>query len=379
MNYRQIDEAAEPTGVGKLIIQIPCYNEAGTLAQALAALPREVPGVHIVEWLIVDDGSVDGTADIARASGVDHIVRLRRNRGLAFAWRTGIETALRAGADVIVNTDADNQYDAGAIPDLVAPIVDGRADVAVGRRPIRSIQHFSPLKKALQRLGSAVMRAMSRIDVEDAPSGFRALSREAALQMTVLDGYTYTLETLFHAGRLRLAVVNVPVAVNADLRPSRLVKSILSYVRRSAVTMLRFYLAYEAPRLCLIGAGSSVVAAAGSLAAWAFWDGGVVAVLVAVSCGLLSATFLLAALLADGLLMVRQLTADTRRIALEMATREGRPEIVGATPSAPRTPSPAPSVVADPGYLTDVAAKDPAKAWERADAAVDATTGSDRS
>jgi len=229
----------------KLIIQIPCFNEEQTLAIALAALPRELEGFDQVEWLVVDDGSRDGTVRVARAAGVHHVVRHTRNQGLARAFMTGLDACLRLGADVIVNTDADNQYCAADIPALVRPVVDGRADIAVGARPIAVIDHFSPVKKLLQRLGSWVVRAASQTSVADAPSGFRAISRQAAQKLMVFSDYTYTLETLIQAGHKNMAVVSVPVRVNEDLRPSRLVRSTLSYVRRSVVTILRILVIYR--------------------------------------------------------------------------------------------------------------------------------------
>ena len=229
----------------KLIIQIPCFNEAETLAVALADLPREVAGFDQVEWLIIDDGSADDTVAVARANGVDHVVRHTRNRGLAYAFMTGLDACLRNGADVIVNTDADNQYCAADIPALTEPVVAGQADMAIGARPITEIEHFSPVKKALQRLGSWVVRVTSRTRVSDAPSGFRAISRAAAQRFVVFNSYTYTLETIIQAGQKNMQVVSVPVRVNGDLRPSRLVRSIPSYVRRSILTIVRIFVIYR--------------------------------------------------------------------------------------------------------------------------------------
>jgi glycosyltransferase involved in cell wall biosynthesis len=229
----------------KLIIQIPCYNEAGTLAIALAALPRAVAGFDTVEWLIIDDGSHDDTVRVAQENGVDHVVRHTRNRGLAYAFMTGIEACLQRGADVIVNTDADNQYNADDIPALTAPIVAGRADIVVGARPIATIAHFSPIKKLLQGLGSWVVRTASRTDIPDAPSGFRAVTRKAAAQMVVFSEYTYTLETIIQAGQRNMAITSVPIRVNGDLRPSRLVKSIPSYIKRSIATIVRIFVIYR--------------------------------------------------------------------------------------------------------------------------------------
>ena len=229
----------------KLVIQIPSCNEADTLPVTLGALPRKVDGFEKVEWVVIDDGSTDQTAEVARQHGADHVVRHVRNRGLAQAFMTGLEDSLRLRADVIVNTDADNQYDARDIPALVAPILEGRADLVVGSRPIETIQHFSPIKKLLERIGSWVVRVASKTDVADAPSGFRALSRDAARQMIVFNKYTYTLETIIQAGQKAMAIASVPVRVNSELRPSRLVRSIPSYVWRSMVTIVRIFIVYR--------------------------------------------------------------------------------------------------------------------------------------
>ena len=229
----------------KLIIQIPCYNEAETLAITLSALPREVPGFDKVEWLIIDDGSTDETIKVARNNGADHIVRHIRNQGLARAFMTGIREAVRLGADVIVNTDADNQYNADDISSLTGPIINGQADIVVGARPIDSINHFSPLKKLLQKMGSWVVRSASRTDIPDASSGFRAMSSDVAQQLVVFNNYTYTLETIIQAGQKNMAITSVPVRVNAYLRPSKLVKSIPSYVIHSIVTIVRIFIVYR--------------------------------------------------------------------------------------------------------------------------------------
>ena len=247
-----------------LVIQIPCFNEAGTLGITLAALPRTVPGFERVEWMVIDDGSTDDTIEIARTGGVHHIVRLGRNQGLARAFAAGLEAAVRAGADVIVNTDADNQYHADDIPKLTAPILAGEADLVIGARPIIDTPHFSRTKKALQLLGSMVVRMASRTQVVDAPSGFRALSRAAALRLHVHGEYTYTLETIIAAGRGNLAVASVPIRTNPDLRPSRLVRSVRGYVLRSAVTILRSFATYKPLRL-FAGIGLVLLAAGGAL------------------------------------------------------------------------------------------------------------------
>lgn len=229
----------------KLIIQIPCLNEAATLGAALATLPRSVAGFDEVEWLVVDDGSTDGTDELARRLGVDHVVRHPVNRGLATAFMTGIDAALQEGADVIVNTDADNQYEAADIPLLVQPILEHRADMVIGARPIAQTEHFSWIKKLLQRFGSWAVRLASQTDVADAPSGFRAMTRETAMRLNVFNAYTYTLETIIQAGLSNLTVVSVPIRTNPDLRPSRLVKSIPNYVKRSLVTILRVFVIYR--------------------------------------------------------------------------------------------------------------------------------------
>mgnify|MGYP001059936229 CR=1 FL=1 len=238
----------------KLIIQIPCYNEEESLPVSLGELPREVEGFDQVEWLIIDDGSRDRTVEVARSHGVDHVVSLPSNQGLAKAFMAGIEASLAAGADVIVNTDADNQYDASGIPELTGPVLSGEADIVVGARPIQDTQHFSVLKKLLQRLGSWVVRKASGSSVVDAPSGFRSFSRKAALGLNVFSSYTYTLETIIQAGQKNLSIVSVPVSTNPDLRESRLLKSMSSYVWRSMTTIVRMFVVYK-PFPFFLGAG----------------------------------------------------------------------------------------------------------------------------
>ncbi len=231
--------------MNKLIIQIPCFNEENSLPVSLKELPRYVEGFDSVEWMVIDDGSTDRTVEVARSLGVDHIVGFSKNQGLAKVFSLGLESALALGADVIVNTDADNQYCAADIPALVRPILEGRAEIVIGTRPIDSIEHFSWAKKKLQKLGSWMVRKVSGTDVPDAPSGFRAISREAALRLNVFTPYTYTLETIIQAGQKNIPVVTVPVRVNEDLRPSRLVKSISSYIKKSIITMLRVFVFYR--------------------------------------------------------------------------------------------------------------------------------------
>ena len=244
----------------KLIIQIPCLNEAETLGVALEALPRQVPGFESVEWLIIDDGSIDDTAALAKLLGADHVIRHPVNRGLAAAFMTGLDACLRLGADVIVNTDADNQYEASDIHKLTGPVLSGAADMVIGARPIDETEHFSWIKKKLQRLGSWAVRMASKTRVEDAPSGFRAISRDTAMRLNVFSAYTYTLETIIQAGLSNLRVISVPVRTNPDLRPSRLVKSISSYVKRSLLTIVRVFVIYR-PLALFVYTGSIFMAA----------------------------------------------------------------------------------------------------------------------
>ncbi len=245
----------------KLIIQIPCFNEAEQLPATLADLPRSVPGIDAVEWLIIDDGSSDDTVKVARSHGVHHVVRLTNNKGLAAAFQAGLDASLKLGADVIVNTDADNQYQGADIPKLVAPILAGQADMVVGDRETQTIEHFSPLKKQLQRLGSAVVARASGTQVPDATSGFRAYNREAALQVQVVSKFTYTLETLIQAGKMLVAVDHTPIRTNPKTRESRLFPSMWAYVRRNAGSIFRIYSLYEPMRVFFIAAAIVAVPA----------------------------------------------------------------------------------------------------------------------
>ncbi len=309
----------EPGRHRKLVIQIPCYDEAETLPATLADLPREVVGFDVVEWLVVDDGSTDDTARVARDLGVDHVVSFPSNRGLAAAFVAGLEAALRVGADVIVNTDADNQYDASCIPALVAPILDGRADLVVGERPIEAVDEFSPLKKRLQRVGSAIVRLASDTDVRDAASGFRALSRETALQLQVFGRYSYTMETLVQAGWQGLDVVGVPVRVNPATRPSRLVRSIPQYIWRSAQTIVRSFALYKPFRFFLLLAAAPAALGVVLVVRWAYlvWftedpAGRVPSLVAAAVCLLVAALVAVVGLLADLLSANRRSLAEVR-------------------------------------------------------------------
>jgi glycosyltransferase involved in cell wall biosynthesis len=256
----------------KLIIQIPCLNEEESLPVTLRDLPRKVDGFDAVEWLVIDDGSTDRTVEVAREHGVDHIVRLTNNKGLANGFQAGLDAALKLGADVIVNTDADNQYDGRDVATLVKPIVAGDADMVVGDRQVMTIDHFSPAKKALQRLGSWVVRQASQTDIPDTTSGFRAYNREAALSLQVVSKFTYTLETIIQAGKMTVAVDHVPIRTNPKLRESRLFPSMWTYIRRNGISIFRIYALYEPLRVFMTAA---LVVGLAAVAVWArffyFW------------------------------------------------------------------------------------------------------------
>ncbi len=321
--------AGPPRRPVKLVIQIPCFNEEESLPATLADLPREVPGVDIVEWLVVNDGSRDRTVEVARACGVDHIVDLPVNKGLAHAFMAGLQRALEEGADIIVNTDADNQYAASDIPALIAPILAREAEFVVGARPISEIAHFSPIKRALQRLGSGVVRLASGTEVQDAPSGFRAISREAALRLNIFDSYTYTLESIVQAGLSGMRIVSVPVGVNGETRPSRLVRSIPDYVRRSAASILRTAFVYRPGRTMFL-LGLPLFLAGGALALRWLWllAGGtdrahVPSLVAAAVLGLTAIMLWVAGLLAELLGINRRLLQDIQ-YRLRRAAAEGR-------------------------------------------------------
>lgn len=249
----------------KLFIQIPCLNESEFLAATLAELPRKLDGIDEIKWLVIDDGSTDNTAEVALANGVDYVVRFPQNQGLAAAFQAGVDAALKLGADIIVNTDADNQYDASAIPALIAPILDGSADVVIGDRDTGNVQEFSRLKRYLQSVGTNVVRRLSGTSVKDATSGFRAFSRDAAMQINLVTKFTYTIESLIQVDDASLALANVPVKRNDSVRPSRLFGSTWKYVRRNAWTMMRIYLQYRPLRL-FVPLGSVLLV--GGLLAW---------------------------------------------------------------------------------------------------------------
>ncbi len=258
----------------KLIVQIPCLNEEATLPEALRAIPRQIPGIERVEVLVIDDGSSDGTASVARANGADHVVRFSKRKGLAYGFMAGLDACLRLGADVIVNTDADNQYAGADIPRLIAPILAGEADMVIGDRQVGEVAHFSWTKRRLQELGSWVVRKVSGTTVPDATSGFRALTREAALRINIVSEFTYTLESIIQAGKKRLAVSHLPI-VTQETRPSRLFTSTWDYVKRSAATILRIYAMYE-PFKVFVLIGTALVlggAALGARYAYFWWLG----------------------------------------------------------------------------------------------------------
>lgn len=259
----------------KLIIQIPCFNEAENLPETLVALPRRIEGIDTIEVLVIDDGSHDGTADVARRFGVHHIVRHRRNRGLAAAFQSGLDAALAAGADIIVNTDADGQYEGADIAKLVAPVTAHEADIVIGDRGVADNAHFGPFKRLLQQAGSSVVRRLSRTDVTDAVSGFRAISRAAAQRITITTEFSYTTDMLIQAGRKRLKIVSVPIRTHAAVRPSRLFRSVPQFISRQLMTMARAYATYNPLRtFALIGGAVSLVGLLPILRFLYFWGTG---------------------------------------------------------------------------------------------------------
>jgi len=319
----------------KLIVQIPSYNEAGSLAGTVADIPRRIDGIDHVEILIIDDGSTDATVEVARAAGVDHIIRNKSNMGLARTFSNGLHACLERGADIIVNTDGDNQYSGASIPDLVRPILEGRADIVVGDRGTQEVAHFSPLKKRLQRWGSAAVRRLSGLDVRDAVSGFRAYSREAALRTNVMSRFSYTVETLIHAGNSHLTVVSVPVVTNPKLRESRLYTGMFSFVRKQMLTMIRSYAMYRALRffsalgLILVGIGALPVIRFLVLFALGQGQGNIQSLVLGGVLIILGMITFAVGLLADAVAANRRLAEQTletvRRIELSMVTGRSNP------------------------------------------------------
>jgi glycosyltransferase involved in cell wall biosynthesis len=327
----------------KLIIQIPCKDEEEALPVTLADLPREVPGFDQVEWLVIDDGSTDRTVEVARAHGVDHIVRLTNNKGLANGFQAGVDACLKLGADVIVNTDADNQYYGPDILKLVEPIVNGTADMVVGDRQVMTIDHFSPLKKSLQRLGSWVVRQASETTVPDTTSGFRAYNREAALQLQVVSRYTYTLETIIQAGKMTVAIDHVPIRTNGKLRESRLFTSMGQYVRRNAVSIFRIYSMYEPLKvfmsLALLVGVLAVAVWTRFLVAWIQGDGAGHVQSLILGAVLFNASVVLAALgiigdlLSGQRIMLQRIFERVRRLELQAEVPPSHYEPGGAGPT----------------------------------------------
>jgi glycosyltransferase involved in cell wall biosynthesis len=320
----------------KLIIQIPCLNEADTLPATLADLPRQIPGIDAIEVVVIDDGSRDETSAVARAHGVHHVIRFRRRKGLAAAFMAGIDASLKAGADLIVNTDADNQYTGQDIARLVAPLLTGEADIVIGDRNIRAIQHMSWPKKLLQRLGSWTVRKVSNTTVPDTTSGFRAYTREAALRMTIVSDFSYTLESIIQAGKKRMAIAHVEVGTNARTRPSRLFDSISSYLKHSGATIVRIYAMYEPLKVFSYIGGTFVFA--GILVSLPFLydyffrgyaEGKIQSLILAAVLMIVGFQILLIGLLADVISGTRKLLEDVlyrvRRMELEQPAPKSTP------------------------------------------------------
>ena len=329
----------------KVIVQIPCYNEEGTLPDVMRDMPRSIPGVDILETLVIDDGSSDRTVEVARALGVNHVVSHSGNKGLAAAFQTGIDACLRLGADIIVNTDGDNQYPQSMIPALVAPILKGEADMVVGDRQVTQIEHFSPVKKVLQVMGSWVVRQASGTAVVDAPSGFRAMSRDAALRLNVITKYTYTLETIVQAGKKNISIASVPVTTNKVTRPSRLMRGIFDYIKKSTATLVRIYALYEPLKVFFYLGGLLILF---GLLGWgrimwmwyfeehmnfrATFSGHLPSVIFAVLSLIIGFQIWLIGLLADLIASSRRLTEDTlyrvKRMELELSELRQRGQMI---------------------------------------------------
>jgi glycosyltransferase involved in cell wall biosynthesis len=332
--------------VTTLIIQIPCLNEAETLPATLADLPRQIPGIDCIEWLVIDDGSNDDTAAVARQQGVHHVVRFRRHRGLAAAFMAGIDTAVKLGADYIVNTDADNQYSGSDIPKLLEPLLQGKADIVIGDRDIVTVRHMSPTKKLLQRVGSWVVRQVSNTQVPDTTSGFRAYTREAALRMTIVSDFSYTLESIIQAGKRRMAIAHVPIVSNPKTRKSRLFDSIASYIKNSGATIVRVYTMYE-PLKVFTYIGATVFSAGFLLSArfvyfWWLGEGAghVQSVILAAVFLIVGFQIVLIGLLADAISGSRKLLEDllyrVRLMELRAQPAPATPESKNGTPTASR-------------------------------------------
>jgi glycosyltransferase involved in cell wall biosynthesis len=316
----------------KLVIQIPCFNEEATLPLTIADLPTSLPGIDMIEYLVVDDGSRDRTSEVAHANGVHHMVRHKRNRGLAAAFQTGLEAALAAGADIIVNTDADNQYYGPDIARLVEPILSGEADIVVGDRGVTDLEHFSPLKRGLQRVGSWVVEQAAGIPIPDATSGFRAFTREAALRLTVLSHYTYTLETLIQAGARGMNVVFVPIRTNAKTRKSRLIRNVPSFIGLSAATILRSYTMYR-PLRVFVSVGGVLIAIAVLIglrflyfAAIGQGQGKIQSLILAAILSIVGFMICLIGLLADSISMNRKMAEETLYLARREKLSERDPK-----------------------------------------------------
>lgn len=329
----------------KLIVQIPCYNEAETLPQVVEDIPRRVPGFDTVEILVVDDGSTDGTAELARELGVDHVVRHRRNLGLARAFRSGLDTCLALGADVIVNTDGDHQYCGKDIPALTRPILEGKADIVVGDRQTAGIEHFSPLKRFLESLGSFVVRWLSRTQVPDAVSGFRAISRDAALNLNIVSPFSYTIEMLIQAGSKQFAIEAVPVGTNAVKRRSRLAASMPRFISRSLATMVRMHSMYRPlATFTTIGAVIGVVGIVPIVRFLYFWaigqgDGHVQSLVLGGVLALVGFVTLIIGLVADLINFNRRLLELTLERVRRLEHRDGPPRTVPAHPDVDRAES----------------------------------------
>jgi len=329
-----------------LIIQIPCYNEAQSLPATLADIPLRITGIDTIETMIIDDGSTDGTIDVARRLGVDHIIRLPGHKGLAIAFQAGLDTCLKLGADIIVNTDGDNQYPQAEIPRLIDPILHNEADIVIGDRQVQTVPHFSPLKKRLQRWGSWVVCLASGIRAPDATSGFRAYSREAALRMSVLTRYTYTLETIIQAGKKGLRVTYVPIQVNHPTRDSRLIKSNWTYVKHSAATILRLYAFYEPLRTFSFLSVPFVVIGLFALIRFLYFHfTGQAGIGRHVQSLVLGGTLLTIGFLLFVLGVVADLIAANRMLLEETMYRVKRMETAKEHPATPDDPSPIPEGV----------------------------------